>query len=72
MCSTRNPALFTRAAIALRQMIDLISTRTGLSKAEAYALCSLATDLRFTQVASIFIIKGIHVMLTKEYLVGRG
>ena len=53
-------------------MIDLISTRTGLSKAEAYALCSLATDLRFTQVASIFIIKGIHVMLTKEYLVGRG
>ena len=56
--------------IALRDMIDLIVARTGLAKAEAYALCSLAADLRITQVVNGN--KGVHVMLDKRYLVGRG
>ncbi|MEM9360683.1 MAG: acetamidase/formamidase family protein [Pseudomonadota bacterium] len=65
-----DPDLDTCVTIALRQMIDLISARTGLTKAEAYALCSLAADLRVTQVVNGN--KGIHVMFAKEYLVGRG
>ncbi len=64
-----DPDLDTCVVIALRLMIDLISARTGLSRAEAYALCSLAADLRVTQVVNGN--KGIHVMFAKEYLVGR-
>ena len=32
--------------------IDLIVARTGITKAEAYALCSLAADLRITLPAA--------------------
>lgn len=61
-----DPDLDNCVVIALRQMIDLIADRTGLSKAEAYALCSLAADLRVTQVVNGN--KGIHVMLDKRNL----
>ena len=65
-----DPDLDDCVVIALRDMIDLIVARTGLAKAEAYALCSLAADLRITQVVNGN--KGVHVMLEKRYLVGRG
>ena len=52
--------------IALRDMIKLISARTGISREDAYTLCSLAADLRVTQVVNGS--KGIHVMLEKTYL----
>ncbi|MFY0610363.1 MAG: acetamidase/formamidase family protein [Hyphomicrobiaceae bacterium] len=64
-----DPDLDDCVVIALRQMIDLIVARTGLKRAEAYALCSLAADLRVTQVVNGN--KGIHVMLDKALLVGR-
>lgn len=64
-----DPDLDDCVVIALRQMIDFIAKRTGLSRAEAYALCSLAADLRVTQVVNGN--KGIHVMIAKELLVGR-
>jgi acetamidase/formamidase len=64
-----DPDLDDCVVIALRDMIDLIVARTGLAKAEAYALCSLAADLRITQVVNGN--KGVHVMLDKRYLVGR-
>jgi acetamidase/formamidase len=63
-----DPDLDDCVVIALRDMIDLIVARTGLAKAEAYALCSLAADLRITQVVNGN--KGVHVMLDKRYLVG--
>ena len=65
-----DPDLDDCVVIALRDMIDLIVARTGLAKAEAYALCSLAADLRITQVVNGN--KGVHVMLDKRYLKGRG
>jgi len=40
---------------------------TGISREDAYTPCSLAADLRVTQVANGS--KGIHVMLEKRYLV---
>ena len=64
-----DPDLDNCVVIALRQMIDLIVARTGLTRAEAYTLCSLAADLRVTQVVNGN--KGIHVMLAKKLLVGR-
>lgn len=51
---------------ALRQMLDLITAATSLSRAEAYMLCSLAADLRVTQMVNGN--KGIHVMLSKNLL----
>ncbi|MBU2532246.1 MAG: acetamidase/formamidase family protein [Alphaproteobacteria bacterium] len=64
-----DPDLDDCVVIALRQMIDLISARTGLARHEAYGLCSLAADLRVTQVVNGN--KGVHVMLDKRCLKGR-
>jgi acetamidase/formamidase len=61
-----DPDLDDCVVIALRSMIDLIVERTGITKAEAYALCSLAADLRITQVVNSN--KGVHVMLDKSLL----
>jgi acetamidase/formamidase len=61
-----DPDLDDCVVIALRSMIDLIVARTGIAKAEAYALCSLAADLRITQVVNGN--KGVHVMLDKSLL----
>jgi acetamidase/formamidase len=47
-------------------MLDLIEQRTTLKRHEAYMLCSLAADLRITQVVNDH--KGVHVMLEKHYL----
>src|SRR5579883_2856346 len=61
-----DPDLDNAAVTALRDMINLICARTGISPQEAYALCSLAADLRVTQVVNGS--KGIHVMLEKSTL----
>jgi acetamidase/formamidase len=61
-----DPDLDDAAVIALRNMINLICARTGLSREDAYTLCSLAADLRVTQVVNGA--KGIHVVLNKANL----
>jgi len=61
-----DPDLDDAAVIALRNMIKLICARTGLSREDAYTLCSLAADLRVTQVVNGA--KGIHVVLNKALL----
>ena len=61
-----DPDLDDCVVIALREMIELICRRTNLSREDAYTLCSLAADLRVTQVVNGA--KGIHVMLDKKYL----
>jgi acetamidase/formamidase len=63
-----DPDLDDAVVIALRDMIKLICARTGLSREDAYTLCSLAADLRVTQVVNGT--KGIHVMLDKAHLKG--
>ena len=62
-----DPDLDDALVIALRDMIKLICARTGLSREDAYTLCSLAADLRVTQVVNGS--KGIHCMLEKRCLV---
>ena len=61
-----DPDLDDCVVIALRQMIELIVARAGLDRYQAYALCSLAADLRVTQVVNGN--KGIHCMIEKKYL----
>jgi acetamidase/formamidase len=64
-----DPDLDDCVVIALRQMIELLCRRTNLDRTEAYMLCSLAADLRVTQVVNGN--KGIHVMLDKRYFGAR-
>ena len=61
-----DPDLDDAAVIALREMIKLICARSGLSREDAYTLCSLAADLRVTQLVNGS--KGIHVVLNKALL----
>jgi acetamidase/formamidase len=51
---------------ALRDMIRWIGELKGLSKTDAYTLCSLAADLRVTQMVNTA--KGAHCMLPKSVL----
>jgi len=53
---------------ALRDMITLIRERTELSAEDAYTLCSLAADVRVSQLVNVN--KGCHVMLPKAALHG--
>lgn len=61
-----DPDLDRCAEMALRDMIRLIGEVAGLSKEDAYTLCSLAADLRVTQTVNGS--KGVHCMLGKSLL----
>ena len=51
------------AKIALRDMIDWLVTEKGLTRQEAYALCSCAVDMRISQLVDIT--PGVRAVLTK-------
>ncbi|WP_172298209.1 acetamidase/formamidase family protein [Pseudoruegeria sp. HB172150] len=51
---------------ALRDMIAWICEKTGLDRADAYMLCSLAGDLHITQTVNGN--KGVHMMMEKALL----
>jgi acetamidase/formamidase len=51
---------------ALRAMIDWLVTLKGWTRSEAYVFCSLACDLRVTQLVDGN--KGIHAMVRRELL----
>jgi acetamidase/formamidase len=61
-----DPSLDQCVVLALRQMVDLVAERVGITKQEAYAFCSLAADVRVTQVVNGA--KGVHVMMEKALL----
>ena len=52
------------AKAALRDMVRLIRLRSGLSAQDAYTLCSIAADLRVTQMVDGN--KGVHCVLAKS------
>lgn len=58
-----NEDLDDAASQALRQMIALLGEKRGLAPVDAYALCSLAIDLRVTQLVDGN--KGVHAMAPK-------
>ncbi len=51
---------------AVREMVDHVCRRTALTRNQAYMLCSLAGDLRVTQLVDGN--KGIHMLLPKALL----
>ena len=62
------PDLDRCAEMALREMIALVSERAGISREDAYVLCSLAGDLRITQTVNRE--KGVHMMMAKDLIGG--
>jgi acetamidase/formamidase len=64
------PDLDDCAVVALRDMIALITERSGLSRHDAYMLCSLTTEMRVTQAVNGH--KGIHMTLAKALLTAKG
>ena len=59
-----HPDLDEAVRMATREMIEFLVFEKGMSRAEAYLLCSLAVDLHVTQVVDGT--KGIHAMLPKS------
>ena len=64
-----DPDLDNCAVVALRDMIALLGEKAGLSREDAYMLCSLAGDLRVTQTVNGS--KGVHMMMAKSLLDGQ-
>ena len=58
-----HPDLNEAARMATREMIDFLVSEKGMTRDEAYTFCSLAVDLRVTQLVDDT--KGIHAMLAK-------
>ena len=54
------------AEFALRAMITKMGEIAGLSREDAYSLCSVAADCCVTQLVNVA--KGVHVMIAKELL----
>lgn len=52
------------AKIAVREMVEFLVAEKGLSRDEAYMLCSLAVDLHVTQTVDAT--KGIHAAVAKS------
>lgn len=52
------------ARIATREMIDYLVAERGLSRDDAYVLCSAAVDLRVSQTVDVT--KGVHAMIAKS------
>jgi acetamidase/formamidase len=52
------------ARLATREMIDYLVAEKGMTRDDAYMLCSLAMDLRVTQLVDGT--KGVHAMIAKE------
>jgi acetamidase/formamidase len=50
--------------MAIREAVSFLMREKGLSREEAYSLCSLAADFRVTQVVDGD--KGIHGMIPKS------
>ena len=61
-----DPDLDQCLAMALRDMIVLLGEKAGLSREDAYTLCSLAADFRITQ--SVNGHRGVHGMMRKSLL----
>ena len=55
-------------ALAARNAIDFLASRAGMTKLDAYALCSIAVSFRVTQVVDI--VRGVHAMIPKSLFSG--
>ncbi len=54
--------------MAVRNAIKFLQKRYGMNELDCYGFCSMAVDLRVTQVVDLTM--GIHAMIPKAYFVG--
>jgi len=59
-----DPILDNAAKMALREAIVFLGELRGMSRDDAYTLCSLAVDLHVTQIVNG--VKGVHAMVPKS------
>ncbi len=64
MCHGFNKDLDEAVREATLEMIALLSSKWGITREEAYSLCSVAGDLRVTQVVDG--VKGVHIAIRKD------
>ena len=61
-----HPDLDEAARLATREMVSFLVSERGISREDAYVLCSVALDLRVTQLVDGT--KGVHGMLAKDLI----
>ncbi len=61
-----DPILDNAAKNALQETLTFLVEEKGLGREDAYTLCSLAVDLRVTQIVNG--VKGVHAMLARSLL----
>ena len=68
MTTANGPDLFANAQQAIRYMIEHLVAERGLSREEAYILCSVAVDLKISEIVdapnwivSAFLPEGVFV-----------
>ncbi|MGH7503433.1 MAG: acetamidase/formamidase family protein [Longimicrobiales bacterium] len=64
-----DPDLTRATGIAVREAVRFLQERAGLSSGEAYAVVSMACDLRITELVDGNV--GVHVMVAKSLLPAR-
>jgi acetamidase/formamidase len=62
-----DPDLEKATEIAIRETVEFLQQRAGLSRGEAYAVVSMAVDLRVTELVDGNV--GVHAMVPKTLLV---
>ena len=63
-----DPDLEAATEIAIRETVEFLMERAGLSSGEAYAVMSMAVDLRITELVDQNV--GVHAMVAKSLLGG--
>ena len=59
-------SLTVATRIAVRQMVEFLMEKKGLTQVEAYRLASIAADLRITELVDFKV--AVHMMISKEIL----
>lgn len=65
-----DPDLERATEIAIRETVELLMERAGLTSGEAYAVVSMAVDLRITELVDQNV--GVHAMVPKALLEAEG
>ncbi|MBW3535338.1 MAG: acetamidase/formamidase family protein [Gemmatimonadetes bacterium] len=63
-----DPDLAKATEIAIREAVEFLQERTGITRGEAYSVVSMACDLRITELVDGNV--GVHVMVAKALLGG--
>jgi acetamidase/formamidase len=61
-----DPDLEAATEIAIRETVEFLQERLGLTSGEAYAVVSMAVDLRVTELVDGNV--GVHAMVAKSLL----